>query len=98
MCRRSNNNNIIDEDDDDHNHDVNFDLSTNEVTETFTRIGDILIFVAGTGEEVNNDWEIMAIPSNAVDNIHRHVLHSHISEGLHPTILIKVWDTSIHKI
>ena len=81
QCVDDHNNNIIDEDNDDHNHDVNFDLSTSEVTGTFTRISDILILVTGTGEEVNYDSEIMSLSSYAADNMHRHVLHSHISQG-----------------
>ena len=81
QCVDDHNNNIIDEDNDDHNHDVNFDLSTSEVTGTFTRISDILILVTGTGEIVNNDSEIITVPSDAVDNMHGQVLHSHIFEG-----------------
>ena len=81
QCVDDHNNNIIDEDNDDHNHDVNSDLSTSEVTETFTRIRDISTLVTGTGEIVNNDSEIMTVPSDAADNMHRHVLHSHIFEG-----------------
>jgi hypothetical protein len=62
------NNNIMDEDND-HIHDVNCDLSINEDPEAIIRYEDISTLVCG-------NREIMEVPSDAVDNMHRHVHNS----------------------